>query len=383
MFNIASLSKSETSHSEINQQRQLQFYDYDGANISYRKYKTNLTTPQQNKDTTLLLIHPIGIGQASWFWDRFISDWFNAKTSNNATSTIYTVNLLGCGVTTERNAEWNMTKQTQQYASPESSILPVSLPLLSWVGQCEAMIKNVICKNCSAMQIESINANNKVSPQNKWSIAKKAFWRANLYLGRTKLKNASKNTSKSNELITIVAQGGLAPVAILLAARNPSIVAQIILTSPPTFDDLTKSISESELRFNFNALCNPLLEKLAFSILESRWAVMLFSNLFLFARPCDCEWINRTIKDSGPDVRKPVQLFNAGYCSYRSYQEELNKIIQQTLILRGNEDNRSSDEYASILKNCLVKRIPGKNVLPWESSLDSSAAIKEFLNLLD
>jgi pimeloyl-ACP methyl ester carboxylesterase len=371
-------------HSEIQQESDLQFYNYDGAKISYRKYNSCPSTSQQNKDTTLLLIHPIGIGQASWFWDKFISDWFSTRPNSNETVSIYTVNLLGCGVTTEKNAQWNMTMQTQQYTLPESLEMPVSLPLLSWVKQCESLMEQVICQNNSVMQMGSTATGKDILPQNRFNIAKNALIRTFLKPSSQNQDNSNYNVLKGNKTMTVVAQGGLAPVATLLAARNPGIVTSMILTSPPTFDDLTKCVLESELRFNYKALCNPLLENIAFSILESRWAIQFFSNLFLFARPCDIKWINRTMNEAGPRVRKPVQLFNAGYCSYRSYQEELcNMISQPTLILRGTEDIRDSDSFAKSLKDCTSRRISGKNVLPWESSLECCSTIKEFLGAIN
>ena len=361
-------------HSETEPDSNLYFYDHDGAKISYRKYESfSITTQQRSAAANLLLIHPVGIGQSAWFWDRFIADWFqNSKTNSNSTSTVYTVNLLGCGVNSERNALWNMTKQTKQCATHELSEFPVSLPLLSWVEQCETMIKEVICPKCST-QSQSNGSKNQIFRNRRWNFSKSAL--------RPAVEGSNADIAESKAMITIVAQGGLAPVAILLAARNPSLIKDLILTSPPTFEELTKNIPESELRFNYKALCNPILEKIAFRLLESRWAIKFFSDLFLFARQCDSEWIIRTINESGPDVRQPVQLFNAGYCSYRSFQEELcNEITQPTLIVRGKEDTRDCLIYAEKLRNCYIKIIDGKNVLPWESSQECCAAIQAFLN---
>merc|ERR1719261_1093609 len=37
---------------------------------------------------------------------------------------------------------------------------------------------------------------------------------------------------------TVVTQGGLAPIGVLLAARNPDLVETLVLTSPPTWKDM-------------------------------------------------------------------------------------------------------------------------------------------------
>lgn len=371
------------NYSKTQQQEKFQFYDYNGAKISYRKYysKHHANTQQQSRTISLLLIHPIGIGQASWFWDRFISEWCNSSFTTDSNYIIYTVNLLGCGVTSERNTLLNMTKDTQQSRPPEASNLPVSLPLLLWVEQCEAMLKQVICHDQSTT-IESNRRRNQALSNDRWHLIKKIMKIASLNQFQT--QQLVESEFKFNDKVAVVAQGGLAPVAILLAARNPSLIKQMILTSPPTYKDLTASIPESELHFNLNALCNPFLESIAFRVLESKWAIQFFSNLFLFSRPCDKEWIDRTLAELGPAVRRPVQLFNSGYCFYRSYEEELlNLIVQPTLILRGNSDNRDCKTFKDKLMNCSTIKIEGKNVLPWESSFKSCNAIKEFIDAND
>lgn len=367
----------QRNYSKTQQEEKFQFYNYDGAKISYRKYNSmhQASTQQQSRTIALLLIHPIGIGQASWFWDRFICEWCKSSFTTESNYIIYTVDLLGCGVTSERNTLWN--KHTQQYTSPEASNLPVSLPLMLWVEQCEAMLKQVICHDQSKNIESNLRRNQAVSNDR-------------LHLLNKIMKIASLNQVQTEsefifyDEVVVVAQGGLAPVAILLAARNPSLIKQMILTSPPTYKALTTSIPESELHFNMNALCNPFLERIAFGVLETKWAIQFFSNLFLFSRPCDKEWIDRTIAALGPAVRRPVQLFNSGYCFYRTFEDELlNMIIQPTLILSGISDNRDYKTYQAKLMNCSTIKINGKNVLPWESSIECCTAIKEFIDAND
>jgi pimeloyl-ACP methyl ester carboxylesterase len=394
-------------HQNTGQQEHFSFYEFDGATISYRtqmdfsptlfeyddtnpiKKATSKCDSHQTAASTLLLIHPIGIGQASWFWERFMTEWFNSHSENETESyNLYAVNLLGCGPTTEQNAMWNTTKQTQQYTFPEFSDLPVSLPLMTWVEQCEAFIDHLVQRTAQTQVNDRSN--------HRWTFRQRTLRqtrndRSNIlwtFLKQIlrKTRNDEK-TSKSTERnctdikITIVSQGGLAPVAVLLAARNPALVQNLVLLSPPTYRDMTTAVPRTKLQYNYRILCNEWVEKIAFNILESQWVVRFFSNLFLFSKPCDDEWLDRTILEIGSGARRPVQLFNAGYCSYRSYHLELSEqIIQPTLILRGNIDNRYCTNFKMHMADCRTEIINGKNVLPWESSPECCRAIKSFLS---
>jgi pimeloyl-ACP methyl ester carboxylesterase len=85
--------------------------------------------------------------------------------------------------------------------------------------------------------------------------------------------------------------------------------------------------------------------------------------------------------EAGPAARLPVQLFNAGYCSYRSFQFELLKQINQpTLILQGQDDKRNHSDLGQLLPTCHILRISGKNILPWESPEECCQAIQQFLH---
>ena len=282
-------------------------YEHDGWTLSYR-FKP--ATKGYESADPLLLVHPVGVGLSSWFWEKL-----------NVGPATYAVDLIGCG---KRNGGdvWN----------PEERGL--SIPL-GWVQACEAL-----------MQQEG----------------QKAFWRP---------------TKRYN----VVVQGGLAPVGVLLAARNPSTVERLILTSPPTWKDITTAVPESELEKNYNFLRSKALGGAAFAVLESRLAVETFSNLFLFDKPCGREWLDRVAYDTMPEARPPVQAFNAGFCMHRSYETELRELTQPVLVLEGREDKNRLEgrqEYAQKMPDCTNRIIPGKNVLPWESPDRTADEIREF-----
>jgi pimeloyl-ACP methyl ester carboxylesterase len=197
----------------------------------------------------ILLIHPVGIGMASWFWNplhqAFTEDIANIGDSGGHPA-LYAVNLVGCGIT-EQNAALTLQLSPRTWSSENSNAhpqfqypAPESVPWL-WIRQCETLIHAISTRSVHQAGIVA-------TPRN----------------------------------VTIVAQGGLAPIALALARRNPETVSHLVLTSPPIWTDLTICVPESALSLNVQFLCSPL-GRLAFALLETRAAVQFFSNAFLFA----------------------------------------------------------------------------------------------------
>jgi hypothetical protein len=106
---------------------------------------------------------------------------------------------------------------------------------MTWVHQCETFISKVMIS--PTKQAESI-------------LNEPSF---SLSCGSNDLSNRT-NSFFHGEKIAIVVQGGLAPVAVLLAARNPNLIHYLIFTSPPTYRDMTNIVSELTLQYNYNAL---------------------------------------------------------------------------------------------------------------------------------
>lgn len=294
---------------------QLKSYTYDGYKLTYL-YKA--ASPAYRNAPPLLLIHPVGIGMSSWFWERFMEDG----------PAMYAVDLIGCGLAHGADA-WDPNQRG------------MSVPL-AWVKACEALMQQKVLSK--SLPIVS-------SPR-----------------------------------YAVVTQGGLAPVGVLLTARNLHKVSHLVLTSPPT--DLSTAVTESALQRNYNFFTGPLSAPLAFGLLETRRAVQFFSNLFLFDAPCDDTWLDQAAAETCPAARPPVQVFNAGFCQARSYEPELQAIRDANvpvLVLQGQGDTaRNADRtayYTQQLPQSAVKTIPGKNVLPWESNQDTLQTILQFMGL--
>jgi hypothetical protein len=258
-------------------------------------------------------------------------------------------NLIGCGIS-EGSAGWDPDKR--------GLFVP-----LDWVKSCEALMRHVqeqdlIFKESSTLSSEG----NDIFTSRKFDIVLKSVWNS---------------VKRGGRKWVVVSQGGLAPIAVLLAARNPDLVGQLVLASPPQWKEMTTSIPEQVLARNYNFLRSPL-GNLAFEVLESRIAIALFSNLFLFASPCDSDWLDSAEREMGKQARSPVAVFNAGFALNRSLESELLSLSQRTLVVQGQDDQRNRQAYVDRMKNCLLEMAPGKNVIPWENPNEFLALILTF-----
>ncbi|OEU18934.1 hypothetical protein FRACYDRAFT_260616 [Fragilariopsis cylindrus CCMP1102] len=311
---ISQTPTSSSSSCSSSDKTSLKYYSFDGWNLSYRTIESHASDDDKNKnkngkasspaaDHKILLIHPVGVGLASWFWGPFLNCINDDRDQNNKndeniktmetkkTHSYYAPNLIGCGIS-EGSDAWDPDKR--------GLFIP-----LGWVRGCEAFMNHIDDR-------------------------------------------------------------GLAPIGILLADRNPKQVRRLVLTSPPTWEDITTAVPENELERNYNFLRSPILGKLAFLLLESRKAIEFFSNQFLFSDKCDNEWLDKTEQESGVDARPPVQVFNAGMCMNRGLQSELMTLKQSTLIIQGEDDKRQRQEYSQNMKHCQLVTLPGQNVVSWE-----------------
>ena len=266
---------------------------------------------------------------------------------------IYAPNLIGCGLE-DGNEAWD----------PDARGLSVPL---GWVKAVEALIEEkVLAPPPTSRSMDTRNGKDADGGG---------------ILNKLLMGNSSKINSGPASC-TVVVQGGSAPIGVLLASRNPSVISHLVLTSPPTWEDMTTATPEEELALNYN-FYRSNWGKLAFGVLESRWAVRLFSNLFLFLEECDDLWVDLSTSEEATTVeaRPPVAIFNSGFLQHRSYEEELCQIIMQpTLVISGSGDKRAEKriEYGSEMKRCTLKALRGTNVLPWEAPNLVCEAIRSF-----
>ena len=165
----------------------------------------------------------------------------------------------------------------------------------------------------------------------------------------------------------------------MLAKRNPKQIGTLMLTSPPTYEDIITPIPQKELQRNYDFLRSPILGNLAFALLESRQAIKFFSDLFLFQDTCDEQWLDEAMDEICDETRAPVQVFNAGLLQHRSYEDELNDMSSRIWIVKGTSDKRDRQMYISKLgdEKCKLVTLVGCNVLPWENPVSIINLMKE------
>lgn len=294
-------------------------------------------------EAPLLLVHPIGVGLASWFYAPFLDSWRGAE--------VFAPDFIGCGPAPPADP-WR--------PSERGLFIP-----LDWVRQLEHLWCTRIRRPC-----------------------------------------------------VVVCQGGLAPVAIKLAARvtdewdGAMAVCGLVLASPPTWDDMQEGLDEAEAGRNFRLLSSPL-GAAGYSLLRSRASVelfrsaclsvhlrakllvflyaksltpalrvarVLFSNLFLFSGAADESWLGECDACATADARWPVFAFNAGLVGCDPLREELRRLEQPVMVLSGADDGRAAKRsgYGAGMRRSRMQTLPTLNVLPWEAPEATADAVAEF-----
>ena len=266
----------------------------------------------------LLLIHPIGVGLSRQFWQRFCDEWY--KQSNH--NAIYNPDLLGCG---------------------ESDMPHVAYYPIDWAAQLEYFIKTVIKKP-----------------------------------------------------VALVVQGALFPVAIELVKKQPDLIAGIILSGPPAWSIMTKPAPEWQQKLLWNLLFDSPTGNLFYRYARRKKFLSDFSIKQLFASvdDVDDEWLDTLQQGAkNPATRHAVFSFLAGFWR-KDYQKAIESIMQPTLAVfgetassisqtgKGDTTEKRIADYSSHLPNGSAIKIPGRNVLPYESTAEFVEAITPFVNQL-
>ena len=265
---------------------------------------------------------------------------------------VYAPNLIGCGLE-DGNDKWDPDQRG------------MSIPL-DWARAIEQLIQEQV--------LASSNIQNSGESRSNQGGTIGQF---------LTLKDTLAQTAKSTPSCVVVAQGGSAPIGVLLASRNPtSVISKLILTSPPTWNDITAAVPQDEIEKNYN-FYRSSWGKATFLALENRFAVRLFSDLFLFLEKCDDRWIELTCSKEATtlEARPPVMVFNSGFLQARSFEEELRELDQPALVMSGIGDKRAEKrvQFGSEMKSCILASANGTNVLPWEVPGEICQAIQSFI----
>ncbi len=293
-----------------------QFYSWQNFRCTYRVFGDNGAS---TATTPLVLIHPIGVGLSSAFWQRFI-DQFGSQNS----ATIYNPDLLGCG---------------------GCDMPPVAYYPLDWAKQLQYFIKTVIKKP-----------------------------------------------------VVIVVQGASFPIAIKLTQLlEPHWIEGLVLSAPPAWRTMRNAAKPRQQKLLWNLLFNsPVgLGNLFYRYARRRQFLESFSirQLFANAEQVDPNWLEELIKGATDlQSRYAVFSFLAGFWR-EDYAIEIANISQPTLVIFGEQSSSISQEgksetvqerlnyYTANLPQGQGCIIPGRNVLPYESTADFTKVVANFLDV--
>lgn len=296
-----------------------QFYTWKGYRCAYEVY-----TPDDSVDdcTPLLLIHPIGVGLSRHFWQRFCREWLKTGQRNP----IYNPDLLGCG---------------------ESDMPHVAYAPVDWAQQLQHFVQTVVQKP-----------------------------------------------------VILVVQGALLPVAIALvqlqadAPKNATNWVQgLVLAGPPAWAVITEEPATLQQKLIWNLLDSPLGNAF-YRYARRQQFLRSFSTRELFAddNSVDAEWLDTLEAGAkNPASRHAVFSFLAGFWR-QDYKQAITAISQPTLVVVGDTASSISQEgkgetpdqrladYLEYLPNGRSLKLPGRNVLPYESTSEFVAAIAPFID---
>ncbi|MEG4531936.1 alpha/beta fold hydrolase [Microcoleus sp. D2_18a_D3] len=294
------------------------FYEWQNYRCAYDVY--NPTTATEDS-IPLLLIHPIGVGLSRIFWQRFCESWYKAGNTNP----IYNPDLLGCG----------------DCEMPAVACYPDD-----WAAQLQYFLETVVKKPA-----------------------------------------------------IVLVQGALLSVGLALAKMQQesgsNLIRGLVLAGPPAWAVMNKHSTERQQRIVWNLLNSPLGN--AF-YRYARRAEFLRSfsvkQLFGDAAKVDSEWLDALQAGAAnPDSRHAVFSFLAGFWR-QDYSGTIQKFDRPVLVVMGEKASSISQagkeekpderlaQYLATFPNAEGLLMPGRNVLPYESTAEFVAAVAEFVDKL-
>ena len=254
----------------------------------------------------MLLIHPIGVGLASWFWDRLAQ----AMAATGDSPALYAPDLLGCG------------------QSPKPK---VAYRAEDWADQLAHFLRQVVQRP-----------------------------------------------------VVLVVQGGSLPIGLRLLAhpQTQGFIHSVVLSGPPGMKLMTTPTSRRRQTLLWNLLFSGPVGVGFFRYARREAFLESFCRRQLFANPADIdrEWLDHLLEDTQDGGgHYAVYSFLAGFWR-QDYTDLMVAITLPTLVIFGDAAsgiNRLSrtdppqqrlDDYLRLIPTANGVMIPGRNVLPYEST---------------
>jgi pimeloyl-ACP methyl ester carboxylesterase len=196
--------------------------------------------------------------------------------------------------------------------------------------------------------------------------------------------------------VILVVQGALLPVAIALIEKAPNNIAGMVLSGPPTFALMSRDIPTWQQKLAWAIFSSPF-GNLFYRYARTEKFLRNFSTRKLFASPdaVDRGWLD-TLHVGAENMasRYAVFSFLAGFWR-KDYRSKIAAIDKPVLIVMGEfassigkegKEETADDRlkgYITYFKNSRSVKIPGRNVLPYESTSEFITAMSSFVDELN
>ncbi|MGG6293717.1 alpha/beta fold hydrolase [Leptolyngbya sp. AN02str] len=201
-------------------------------------------------------------------------------------------------------------------------------------------------------------------------------------------------TEVIQEPVVLVSQGALFPVALSCASLFPDHVKAIALSGPPAWRLMTNPTQPPQQKVVWNLFDTPLGSAF-YQYARRRKFLESFSERQLFGNPVqiDENWLDHLQKDSEKAAtRHAVFAFLAGFWR-QDYQQAIESLMCPTLTVFGEKASSVTKGYSESAEQRLAEYlehlphgegclIPGRNVLPYESTEAFVNATRSFVNAL-
>ncbi|HIK26409.1 MAG TPA: alpha/beta hydrolase [Thermosynechococcus sp. M46_R2017_013] len=192
--------------------------------------------------------------------------------------------------------------------------------------------------------------------------------------------------------VVLVVQGAVLPVALELVRLAPQKVKALILSGPPTGSLISQNTGALWQRLRWRLFDSPLGWAFYQYARQERF-LRRFSVKQLFAKPqaVDRQWLEMLTQGAANlETRHAVYSFLAGFWR-RDYRPILQTVAQPVLVVMGDQASSISRQgtaespqerlafYTELLPNAAGVIIPGRNVLPYESTAAFVDVCQQFL----
>ncbi|MGB3692389.1 MAG: alpha/beta hydrolase [Spirulinaceae cyanobacterium] len=196
--------------------------------------------------------------------------------------------------------------------------------------------------------------------------------------------------------VILVCQGALLPVGIALVEKRPELIKGLIFSGPPAWRLISEDKQSLQQRLAWNLFASPFGNAF-YRYARRRQFLQSFSirQLFAASEAVDEEWLN-TLKEGSQNLasRHAVFSFLSGFWR-QDYSQSIAQINQPTLVVMGKQASSISREgftetpaqrleaYLKHFPNSEGKQISGRNVLPYESTLEFAKVVSQFVELIN